>query len=255
MQTVAAACRDADRADGLLGDLVRVGANTARISSTCWRRAGLGRAAARAPRREAAGRRRSVARDAPDVDRRRRSSALDRRRATSPSASLATTIFLALRLEAPAAARRRARRRQDRGRASARRVRADARADPPPVLRRASTWRRPSTTGTTRGRCCTSALLRSVAEPRHRAHRAGSSSAPRSCGGGRCCARSKREGAVAPVLPHRRDRSRRRGVRGVPARAARRLADHDPRDRHDPRDAAAGRRSSRRTARARCTTR
>ena len=33
--------------------------------------------------------------------------------------------------------------------------------------------------------------------------------------------------------PDRRDRPRRRGVRGVPARGALRLPDHDPRDRHD----------------------
>ena len=45
-----------------------------------------------------------------------------------------------------------------------------------------------------------------------------------------------------PGAADRRDRSRRRGVRGVPARAALRLADHDPRDRHDPRRSPAGRR-------------
>ena len=41
--------------------------------------------------------------------------------------------------------------------------------------------------------------------------------------------------------PHRRARPRRRGVRGVPARAALRLPDHDPGARHHPRRAAAGR--------------
>ena len=38
----------------------------------------------------------------------------------------------------------------------------------------------------------------------------------------------------APGPARRRDRPRRRGVRGVPARGALRLPDHDPRDRHDP---------------------
>ena len=47
---------------------------------------------------------------------------------------------------------------------------------------------------------------------------------------------------AAAGAAHRRDRSRRRGVRGVPARAAVRLPDHDPRARHDPRGRAAGRR-------------
>ena len=47
---------------------------------------------------------------------------------------------------------------------------------------------------------------------------------------------------------HRRGRPGRRRVRGVPARAALRLPDHHPRDRHDPRrDAAGGRLTSNRT--------
>ena len=47
---------------------------------------------------------------------------------------------------------------------------------------------------------------------------------------------------AAAGAAHRRDRSRRRGVRGLPARAAVRLSDHHPRARHDPRGRAAGRR-------------
>ena len=57
------------------------------------------------------------------------------------------------------------------------------------------------------------------------------------------------------VLADRRDRPRRRGVRGVPARGALRLPDHDPRARHDPRPPPARPSSSPRTARASCTTR
>ena len=53
----------------------------------------------------------------------------------------------------------------------------------------------------------------------------------------------------------RRDRPRRRGVRGLPARGALRLPDHDPRARHDQREAQAARRSSPRTGRASSTTR
>ena len=49
----------------------------------------------------------------------------------------------------------------------------------------------------------------------------------------------RRPGAAGAA--DRRDRPRRRRVRGVPARAALRLPGHDPRDRHDPRGRAAGR--------------
>ena len=47
----------------------------------------------------------------------------------------------------------------------------------------------------------------------------------------------RRPGAAGAA--DRRDRPRRRRVRGVPARAALRLPGHDPRDRHDPRGRAA----------------
>ena len=53
----------------------------------------------------------------------------------------------------------------------------------------------------------------------------------------------------------RRDRSRRRGVRRLPARAAGRIPDHDSRARHGARRRSRRSSSSRRTARARCTTR
>ena len=53
----------------------------------------------------------------------------------------------------------------------------------------------------------------------------------------------------------RRDRPRRRGVRGVPARAALGLPGHDPRDRDDQGASTSRRSCSRRTARASCTTR
>ncbi len=97
--------------------------------------------------------------------------------------------------------------------------------------------------------------LREASGARHRAISSRRSSGPRSSGSVRCCARSSTTTDPAAGAAHRRDRSRRRGVRGVPARAARRLADHHPGSRHDPRGAAAGRRSSPRTGRARCTTR
>ena len=91
---------------------------------------------------------------------------------------------------------------------------------------------------------------------------------PRRAGG-----RRRRAGALRARLPHppaaaggdhlrgargaadRRDRSRRRRVRGLPARGALGLPDHDPRDRHDRRRRAARRSSSPPTARASCTTR
>ena len=84
--------------------------------------------------------------------------------------------------------------------------------------------------------------------------RAPAAAHPRGAGG-----RGRRAGAVRPRVPDppaaargdrvrrpggaagRRDRPRRRRVRGLPARGALRLPDHDPRDRHDHRRAAAPR--------------
>ena len=75
---------------------------------------------------------------------------------------LATSIFLALRLQRPAAARRRGGRRQDRGRQGARALdRRRARA--PPVLRGHRRDRRPCTSGTTRASSCTCARSRRAA--------------------------------------------------------------------------------------------
>ena len=53
-------------------------------------------------------------------------------------------------------------------------------------------------------------------------------------------ARARRRRRAPAGAAHRRDRSRRRGVRGLPARAALRIPDHDPRARHDRSDRAAG---------------
>ena len=66
-------------------------------------------------------------------------------------------------------------------------------------------------------------------------------------------ARGRRDGAAAGAAD-RRDRPRRRGVRGVPARDPVRLPGHGARDRDDPGRAAAAGRSSPRTGRARSTT-
>ncbi len=55
-------------------------------------------------------------------------------------------------------------------------------------------------------------------------------------------ARDRADARAAAGAADRRDRSRRRGVRGLPARAAVRLPGHDSRARHHPRRDAAGRR-------------
>ena len=110
--------------------------------------------------------------------------------------------------------------------------------------------------------------------PRRRARRlrvelrAPAAAHPRRAGG-----RGRRAGALRPRVPHpppaargdrlrgagraahRRDRPRRRRVRGLPARGALGLPDHDPGDRHDRRARAARRSSSPPTAPASCTTR
>ena len=129
-----------------------------------------------------------------------------------------------------AAARGRGRRRQDRGGEVAR-GRDGLAADPAPVLR----------------------------GPRRRARRlrvelpAPAAAHPRRAGGHRLRGRAVRARVPDPAAaargdrlgragraPDRRDRPRRRGVRGVPARGALRLPDHDPRARHDPRPPQAG---------------
>ena len=167
---------------------------------------------------------------------------------------LATAIFLALRLAAPAAARGRGRRRQDRGGQGAgpldrRRARAA------PVLRGHRRRARPSTSGTTRASCCTSARSRPAAvevvedelyserflvrRPLLRGDRV----------------RGRRARACAAGAARRRGRPRRRRVRGVPARDPLRLLDHRARARHVPRRRRRRSSSSRRTARATSTTR
>ena len=158
--------------------------------------------------------------------------------------------FCRCKLGRPAVPRGRGRRGQDRGREGPRR-RPRHRADPPPVLRGA---RRPPR------------RLRVELRAADDAHPPRSSRAAR---------RRARDGALRPGVPpapaappgdragadegagaaRRRDRPQRRGVRGVPARGALGLPDHDPRDRHDPRGRTRRSSSSPPTARARCTTR
>ena len=68
-------------------------------------------------------------------------------------------------------------------------------------------------------------------------------------------ARARAPGPAAGGAADRRDRPRRRRLRGVPARAARRGERDDPRARHDPRPRTRRSSCSPRTARATCTTR
>ena len=147
-----------------------------------------------------------------------------------PDRGLSTALFLALALEKPLLLEGRGGRRQDRGREGARRN--DERApDPAPVLRGAR--RRPR-------------RLRVELPAPAAAH-------PRRAGGNRLGGRALRARVPDPPAaargdrhrrargaPDRRDRPRRRGVRGVPARGALRLPDHDPRARHDQRAPQAG---------------
>ena len=147
---------------------------------------------------------------------------------------LATSLFLGLRLPAAAAARGRGGRRQDRGRAGAG-GRARHAADPPAVLRRHR-----------RGRGAVRVEL-SAPAAEHPARRGGRGGAAR--GGpvlGRlpdppaAAAGARAPGPAAGRAADRRDRPRRRRLRGVPARAPGGGARDDPRARHDRGHAPAG---------------
>ncbi len=148
-----------------------------------------------------------------------------------PDRGLSTALFLSLALVEAGAARGRGGGREDGGREGARN-RPRRAADPPAVLRGAR--RRPR-------RLRVELPAPAAPHPRraggHRARggalRAGVPDPPAAARGDR----QRRAGRA----PDRRDRPRRRGVRGVPARGALRLPDHDPRARHDRRPPAAER--------------
>ena len=165
--------------------------------------------------------------------------------------AIATAVYLATR-DAQAAARRgRGRRRQDRDREGAR-PRARHRADPAAVLRGARRQHR----------ALRVELPAPAAAPADR--RAAKGTTPRQLEDlifGReyllerplLRAITRRDGP--PVLLDRRDRPRRRRLRGVPARGAVGLPGHDPRARDDPGGARAASSCSPRTGPARSATR
>ena len=153
--------------------------------------------------------------------------------------AIATAVFLA-RAHAQAAARRGRRRRgQDRAGQGARPPAGDG-ADPPPVLRGARRPDRALRVGLPAPDPARCACPRAAARTRASWRRG--SSAATTCSSGRCCAPSRAPDRAARA-PHRRDRPRRRRLRGLPARAALRLPGHDPGAGHHPRRAPAPRRA------------
>ena len=137
-----------------------------------------------------------------------------------------------------AAARGRGRRRQD-GARQGPRGDASARGSSGSSATRASTSTPRSTSGTTRARCSRSGCSRRAARPTRRPRT--TSSAPEFLHPAAAAPGARGDRRRGPGPAHRRDRPRRRGVRGVPARDPVRLPGDRARDRHDPgRAAAAG---------------
>ena len=150
---------------------------------------------------------------------------------------LATAIFLALRLGRPLLLEGEAGRRQDRGGQGARPL-DRRRARPPPVLR--GHRRRP---GRLRVGLLAPAAAPACRRGRRRPGRTRTSSTPSGSSCAARCSPAIAERCRAPAgAPRRRDRPRRRRVRGVPARDPLRLLDHRARARHVPCRGPAGRR-------------
>ena len=149
-----------------------------------------------------------------------------------PDQGLTTAVFLALSLRRPAPARGRGRRRQDRGRQGA--VALDGRrADPPAVLRGHRRRSGLCMTGTTPASSSTCAPPRPPARPRaQQADALETELYQERFLLKRAVLRAIDHGdGPPPVLPHRRGRSCRRRVRGVPPRGAERLPGDRPRAR------------------------
>ena len=145
---------------------------------------------------------------------------------------------------AAAAPRGRGRRRQDRGGQGARRP-GPAASWSASSATRASTPPRPSTSGTTPASCCTSGRPRPPGGPPTGAEALEAELYDERFLVRRPLLARPRPPAERPAAgaAHRRGRPGRRRVRGLPARAARRLGGHDPRARHRPGRGAAGRRA------------
>ena len=150
-----------------------------------------------------------------------------------PDRGLATALFLALALEKPLLLEGEAGVGKTEA-AKALAARARRAADPAPVLRGARRRARRLRVELLRGSCSTSGRA------------GGNASSEEELFGPEFLIRRPLLEAIESAEPRRaadrRDRPRRRGVRGVPARGAVGLPDHDPGDRHDPRRAPAGRR-------------
>ena len=176
------------------------------------------------------------------------------RSTTSPTARSPSSIYLALQLRRPLFLEGEA----GVGKTEVAKVLARAlgtRADPASVLRRARRQPRGLRVELRRGSCSRSGCSKRPAARRSRS-RAAARAVQRSipdqaaAAAGARAARGRAAGAA-----DRRDRSRRRGVRGVPARAAVGLSGHDSRARHDSRGGRRRSSSSPRTGRAKSTTR